>query len=89
MIYLLIFLHFQACSWFFVVKYDMSESTPFKYEKHDHFEYEESRWYPPTDWLNYRDSKFFEINWFDQYIISLYHSFLFLGFNEIGPTTCL
>lgn len=42
-------------------------------------------WYPPLDWINYKDSKLFQEKVTYQYLISIYHSVLFLSSNEIGP----
>lgn len=45
------------------------------------------KWYPPLDWINYKESEFFtdKISPQKRYFVMLYHAVLFLGLNEIGP----
>ena len=42
-------------------------------------------WIRPTDYLNYKDAEIFKMKTMYQYLSSVYHSVLMLGFNEMGP----
>jgi hypothetical protein len=48
-------------------------------------------WYPALDWIDFTKSTWFsrETKEFDAYILSLYHSVLFIGQNELGPVNTI
>ena len=77
-IYLSLFLHMIACIWYITVKQnaDKLDETGRSFQ-----------WYPPTDWISYKDSKLFtdEISLVQKYNIMFYHAILIIGINEMGP----
>lgn len=76
--FLFLLVHFVGCFWFMVCSINK-----------DSFDKDGMSlvWYPPTDWVNYTDTKLFDEDTriFYQILVSLYHGVLMLGSNEIGP----
>ena len=76
--YLFLLIHMLACAWYAtcLINKDVVDETG-----------RQMKWYPPLDWINYKDSKLFtdEISILEKYLISLYNGVLIIGFNELGP----
>lgn len=76
--YLFLLIHMLTCAWYAncLRHVDVIDETG-----------RNLKWYPPTDWINYKESKLFtdEISIFEKYLISLYNGILIIGFNELGP----
>lgn len=80
--YLLLFVHCLACGWIIIVtqnKGNIDESGRRMY------------WIPPLDFLNYKDSDFFDENnsKIKLYFECYYHAVLVVGTNEMGPVNRL
>lgn len=76
--YLFLLIHMMACAWYAIVVVHANEVDEFGVEM---------KWYPPFDWINYKDSKMFtdQVSLLEKYLICLYHGVLIVGFNELGP----
>ena len=76
--YLFLLIHMLACAWYAncLENIDVIDQTG-----------RAMKWYPPLDWINYKESKLFtdEISITEKYFISLYNGILIIGFNELGP----
>lgn len=54
--------------------------------------YNYNPWYPPTYWMDFTQSEIFDedkMEYYDTYLLFLYHSVLFIGQNEMGPVNTL
>jgi hypothetical protein len=68
----------MACAWYAICAVHAHEVDEFGVAM---------KWYPPFDWVNYKDSQLFtdNIGLLEKYLICLYHGVLIVGFNEMGP----
>lgn len=100
--FLLLYLHFQGCFWYYIVSgnaianYEMNNEGYLEevyapvFKTADNliqYKHRNSPWFMPLDWMNYTDQYLYTNKAFtyEKYLLSLYHSVLFLGINEIGP----
>ena len=77
-IYLALFLHMIACFWYMTIK-----KNALKVDEAGR----SMQWYPPTEWLSYKDSQLFsdELSLVQKYSTMIYHAILIIGINEMGP----
>ena len=77
-LYLWIYIHVMACVWWSVISVNAN--------KKDESGFDHS-WHAPRDWLEYKARSVFRegTSKTEQYLVSLYHSVLMLGYNEMGP----
>lgn len=66
---LVLYIHCVGCLWFYAANFEESI---------------EEAWIPPTQ-IAYGENNFWEMNSFEQYVISFYHSVLMLTGNDIYP----